>query len=183
MGVSIQGKGCSSLKVQSHRNSIGVIAGDVGSVSNIVAAENGFGLIPAANWDVKPQKLFKPSLDLHADITRIEDSMFVGVLLDLQGIGFEADCDDWTGVEYGFDEHWISFRDWNYTGIQRGAYGGKKGDRIAYDDGAVDGKWLEIRRVIFVAYSNEEGAALWLTYGVTLMYRRMPRASRRRDNK
>lgn len=129
MGVSIQGIGCGSLNIQSHRNSIGVIAGNVGSVSNIVAAENGFGLLPADDWDVKPQKFFTPNLDLHADLTKVEDSIFVGVLLDLQRLGFKPDCDDWTGVQYGFEEHWISFRDWNYTGIQRGAFGGKKGDR------------------------------------------------------
>lgn len=154
IGVSIQGDGCSSLNVQAHRNSMGVVVGDVGSVSNIVAVENGFGLIPAADWDFKPQEFFTPNLDLHADLTLVEDSIFVGVLLGLQDIGFQTDCDSWTGVEYGFEEYWVSFRDWDYTGIQRGAFGGNVGDRIAYDVGAVDGKWLEVRRCAFVAYSN-----------------------------
>ena len=120
------------LRVWSEADQLSRIPSATSSSCSTTEEGGGFGVLPVLDdWQLGSQ-MTQPGLnvlDPHADLTKISDSLFVGVLLDLQDDGF-ADCGaSWTGVSYAFEDWSVAFRDWAYTAIQRGGYGGESGNR------------------------------------------------------
>jgi hypothetical protein len=134
--------------------SVGAIV-DRPELRNFFGAENGFGALPIEDtWQIGTQ-MTQPGLNdfqMHSSLVKVADSVFVGVLLDAQRDGL-LDCAARTGVSYAFEDWQVAFRDWAYSGLQRGGYGGSAGNRIAYGESAVSA-WLEIQRTAFVAFAS-----------------------------
>ena len=160
VGYRIQGGGCNSLDLRAHRNSVGLIV-DTDVVSNALLAENGIGLAPIATpWQMGGHKAGggMKVFDLHADLHEVKDSIFVGVLLDLQKAGLD-ECVDWTGVQMSFEDWNVQFRDWDYLGIARGGYGGESGARLQYGVALPDAK-LDVSDCSFVAYASPKDSCV-----------------------
>ena len=130
-------------------------------MSNALLAENGIGLAPIATpWQMGGHKAGggMKVFDLHADLHEVKDSIFVGVLLDLQKAGLD-ECVDWTGVQMSFEDWNVQFRDWDYLGIARGGYGGESGARLQYGVALPDAK-LDVSDCSFVAYASPKDSCV-----------------------
>ena len=174
IGFRIEGVGCSSLNLRAHRNSVG-IAADTQVISNVLLAENGIGLMPVATpWQAGAQKTTggMKEFDPHSALQEVKESVFVGVLLDLQRKG-SGDCVDWTGVKMSFEDWNVYFRDWDYLGIARGGFGGSRGERLVYGVALPDAK-LDVHDAVFVAYSSPRDTCIvaWTKNQVPVGYKR-----------
>lgn len=157
IGYSIPGAGCSQMELNAHRNAIGAIVDGV--LDGGLFAENAVGVLPVdGGWHLGGQILSMPLnyFDAHADLFNVTNTVFVGVLLDLQN--FQTDCASFGTVTLVAEGMAVTLDDWDYSGLQRGGYGGVALLGPDYVTSAPAGKWLDVSKCAFVGYSSPDDA-------------------------
>jgi len=157
IGYSIPSSGCSQMELNAHRNVIGAIVDGVLDGGSF--AENAVGVLPVGGgWHLGGQILSMPLnyFDAHADLVNVTNTVFVGVLLDLQK--FQTDCASFGTVSLIAEGMGVTLDDWDYSGVQRGGYGGVALLGPDYVTSAPAGKWLDVSKCAFVAYSSPDDA-------------------------